>query len=596
MNYLVILESPNKIIKVKKYLEESFPEHKFNVQASMGHITELTIGNQKYPLGIKTENMAPIFNVSSSKVETVKKLKTSVSNVDKVILATDPDREGEAIAWHLQEQLECQNKAIRMTFNEITYDAIKQAFKQQGKIDLNLVYAQISRQELDRIIGFELSGFVMKQDNSLRSAGRVQSVALKLIVDVELERQKHNKLEYWTIKTKYKDENYINLVFDKHQNDIVEQKIITSEEMANQIKSELSSELKVVNIEVENFKENKYKPVTTSDVLQLANIKLDYSSQETTNYLQHLFENGYITYPRTDSTRLNPDFVEKVQNWIKQNCGENYVGNQKTVKSKDNIQDAHEAIRPTDIALSLEQAKKNMNYKEFVLYELIWQNTLFSLMAPSIGTTHKVAFNNNGYTFELEYDNYDFLSFYELTDEIIPTYDYQFEIGQIVQVQNDYELKQNFTKPKQRYNEATLIKKLEVEGVGRPSTYATILKTLLAREYVQYAKKSLVPTEKGIIVSQLLQKYFSDFINEKYTAEMETQLDQIANNQINHNEYLKRFYKHFMTKKSEVVNELNKDKPKCKKCNIGYIVPKTSRTGSKFLACDNFPNCKNIVS
>ncbi|AGM25510.1 type I DNA topoisomerase [Spiroplasma chrysopicola] len=596
MKYLVVLESPNKISKVKSYLEKVFPQHSFLVKASMGHITELVIKNEKYPLGIELDTMTPIFNVVENKKDTIKQLISFANEVDKVILATDPDREGEAIAWHLQEQLKCQNKTIRLTFNEITEKAIENAFSNPGQLDYQLVNAQQSRQMIDRIMGFKLSNLLQKAEN-LKSAGRVQSVALKLIVDTELERKEHNKLEYWTIKQEYKDKNEIELYLDQDGKEIVKDKVLNSQEKAEQVLSKITNNLVVKEIIETEFNKNIYNAYTTSGILQDANIDLNYSSEKTTNLLQHLFENGYITYPRTDSTRLNDDFVVAVHKFIATNYGQEYVGQYKLGKNKDNVQDAHEAIRPTNINLTLDKAKKEIsNHDEFKLYELIYNNTLYALMANETGVKYKVLFSNNGYTFKLNFKKYHFTSYYDLQEIVLDNFNYHFKVGEMITLESKWLAEQNFTKPSSRYTEHSLIKKLEIKGVGRPSTYATIMKTLINREYIKFDKKSIYPTDDGIKAHNLLQKYFSNIINEKYTADMEKVLDRIADGEINHIEFLKLFYNNFILDFNNATNMIFKDSVKCTKCDVGYIIQRKNYKGNYFKTCNNFPACKNIVS
>ncbi|WHQ37090.1 type I DNA topoisomerase [Spiroplasma sp. SV19] len=596
MKYLVILESPNKITKVKAYLEQAFPNHNFIVKASMGHITELAIKNQKYALGIDLETMTPVYNLLETKKDTVKQLHELSKKVDKVILATDPDREGEAIAWHLQEQLNCKNKAVRLIFNEITEKAVKEAFAKQSAINYSLVNAQQARQMIDRIMGFKLSGLLQKAVN-LKSAGRVQSVALKLVVERELERKEHNKLEYWTIKQEYQNGNDIELFLNKAKQEIVKEKVINSKTLADQILNELSNKLVVKEIMIENFSKNRYTPFTTSSILQYASVMLNFPSERTTSLLQHLFETGYITYPRTDSVRINDDFVLDTYEYIENNYGKEYVGSYKPKKLGENAQDAHEAIRPTNISLTVEQAKREIgNHSEFMLYELIYNNTLFALMANEVGKKYRVLFENNGYICKMDYKKYTFTSYYDLQEIALNSFDYQFEIGQILNLTTEWLAEQNFTKPNARYTEPNLIKKLEIEGVGRPSTYATVMKTLINREYIKFEKKSIVPTDNGIKAYTILQKYFANIINEKYTSEMEDILDHIADNKINKTEYLKLFYKNFILDYSNATNVIFKDSIKCSKCQIGYIIQRKSYKGNLFKACNNYPDCKNIVS
>ena len=538
---LVIVESPSKSKTIEKYLGKDY-----KVVASIGHIRDLATTG-KFGLGVDIDNgFKPNYINAKGKTKVINELKKDVKASDVVYLASDPDREGEAIAWHLKDVLKLKNYK-RVLFNEITHDKVIDAINNPTVIDDNLVKSQETRRILDRIIGFRLSKLLNAKIGA-KSAGRVQSVALKLIVDREREIQAFIPEEYWTITAHFKD---FDSVLFKYKKDDIELK---SEKEANDVLSKISENYVVESYDQKKKNKKSPLPFTTSTLQQVASNKLGFSAKRTMSTAQKLYEGidigtetvGLITYMRTDSVRLSDDFVKPTMKYIEEKYGKNYVGYVKSGKKKDGVQDAHEGIRPTSILRNPEKIKEYLSNDEYKLYKLIYARTLATLMADSIVNHTTVIFDNNDYKFKttgqvLIFDGYlKVYKDYESSEEK--------ELPQLGENETcttkDVEAEQHYTKPPARYTEASLIKALEEEGIGRPSTYATIIDTIKSkdRNYVVVEDKKFVPTEMGFETTDKLQEFFSDLINTEYTSNMETQLDEIADGDIEKNTVLTDFW------------------------------------------------------
>ena len=597
MKKLVIVESPAKTHTIGKYLGKDY-----KVVSSKGHIRDLSTTG-KYGLGVDVENdFKPTYTIISGKKKDVNALKKDVEASDIVYLATDPDREGEAISWHLYDALELDDDNYeRVVFNEITEPAVKEAFNHARKIDYNLVKSQETRRILDRIIGFRLSK-LMQSKTGGKSAGRVQSVALKLIVDREREILAFVPEEYWTITANF-SEFQANL--EKYNNEKLE---LHSKEEADRVLASLGTDYSIVSIEKKEKNKKGFMPFTTSTLQQACINKLNFNSTKTMRIAQKLYEGvdlenetvGLITYMRTDSTRLSEVFVAETFKYIKDNYGTSYVGSVKKSKKKENVQDAHEAIRPTSIYRTPQSVKKYLSNDEYKIYSIIYARALASLMKDAKVLATSVVLDNNNYQFKttgqiLIFDGY--LKVYgEYTtnnDVILPDFD---KYNGIVST-DDVTSEQKFTKPASRYTEATLIEEMERLGIGRPSTYAKTMETLRQRDYVSVEDKKFVPTEIGIETTDKLQEFFSNIINVEYTADMEEELDEIADAKLDNIKVLKRFYSEFEPLVKTAFTEMEKKAPvttgeSCPNCGSDLVIRK-GRYGS-FTACSNYPTCKYI--
>ena len=596
MKELVIVESPSKSKTIEKYLGKDY-----KVTSSKGHIRDLATTG-KYGLGVDIEdNFKPNYKAIKGKGKLITELKKEVKNYDDVILATDPDREGEAISWHLKDSLGLK-KYKRVVFNEITKDAIKVAFKSPRDIDMDLVHSQEARRILDRIIGFRLSKLMQSKTDG-KSAGRVQSVALKLIVDREREIEKFKSEEYWIINAMFSD---FDAVLTKYKNKKIE---IKSENEANDILSKLSNSFKIENIERKETKKRSRLPFTTSTMTQMASNRLGFTASKTMRIAQKLYEGidllnetvGLISYMRTDSVRLSDVFVNETKEFIKNKYGNEYIGYVKKVKKNDNVQDAHEAIRPTSILRTPESVKDYLDKDEFKLYNLIYIRTLASLMSDALIDKTNITFDNNDYKFKtngqiVKFDGYlkIYNSYEEVSDKTLP--DFSSYKSNVV-VSKKIEKEQHFTNPPSRYTEASLIKELEKLGIGRPSTYATIIDILKKRLYIEVNEKKFIPTKIGIQITDKLQEFFSDIINVEYTKDMESDLDKIADGEEVWYELLKRFYNDFDPLLNKAFKNMEKEEPEkvgetCPECGKDLVVRK-SKYGS-FVGCSGYPECKYI--
>ncbi|MGN1323557.1 MAG: type I DNA topoisomerase [Bacilli bacterium] len=595
---LVIVESPSKTKTIAKYLGP-----KYKVVSSKGHIRDLATTG-KYGLGIDVEDdFKPNYTVIKGKSSVIKELKKDASNSDTIYLATDPDREGEAISWHIYDALKLNdNNYKRVVFNEITHDAVINAFKTPRMIDMNLVKSQETRRMLDRIIGFRLSK-LMQSKTGGKSAGRVQSVALKLIVDREREINAFVPEEYWTITAKFPD---FEADLEKYNNKKIE---IKSQVEADEILNKLSKSFNIDGIEKKEKSKKGVLPFTTSSLQQACANKLNFGASKTMRIAQKLYESvdigtetvGLITYMRTDSTRLSDTFVSDVKSYITKNYGKEYVGSVKKTKEKQNVQDAHEAIRPTSILRTPESVKEYLSSDEYKVYSIIYYRALASLMCDAKVLATTITLENNGYLFKatgsvLVFDG--FLKVYQKymdnEDVVLPDLsDYKTNVI----IAEDILKEQHFTKPAARYTEASLIKELESLGIGRPSTYAKILETIKDRAYVQVKEKKFYPTEIGFETTDKLQEFFSNIINVKYTANMENELDLIAEDKEDYLKVLKTFYNDFEPLVKTAFEQMEKKAPEetgesCPLCGNPLVLRK-SRYGT-FTACSNYPTCKYI--
>ena len=595
---LVIVESPAKSKTIEKYLGSSY-----KVVSSIGHIRDLATTG-KYGLGIDIDNgFIPNYVPIKGKKKVITELKKLVKDADKVYLATDPDREGEAISWHLYDALGIKDsKYDRVLFYEITKDKVLEGIKNPRKIDYNLVKSQETRRFLDRIIGFRLSK-LMQSKTSGKSAGRVQSVALKLIVDREREIQSFVPEEYYSITAKFQD--FDSDLFKFKEEDI---SIKTLDEVKS-ILAKLQKDFIVESIESKTKNKISKLPFTTSTLQQEASTKLNFSAKKTMMLAQKMYDGidigtetvGLITYMRTDSVRLSDEFTSKTFQYIEENFGKDYLGYIKKAKKNDNVQDAHEAIRPTSILRTPDSLKKYLTNDEFKLYNLIYKRTLSSLMADAKTLATTIIFDNNSYKFKttgsvITFDGYlkVYGDFEDTKDNVLP--DLKDKLNQTIESE-EIIYEQHFTKPKPRYTEAKLIHEMEELGIGRPSTYATIMSNIKDRGYVNVEDKKFVPTEIGIEVTDKLQEYFSNIINVKYTANMEEDLDKIASGTLDNKKVLSDFYQIFDDTLKTAFKEMEKEKPvetgeMCPLCNSPLVIRK-GKFG-EFIACSNYPNCKYI--
>lgn len=598
MKKLVIVESPHKCKPIGAYLGSDY-----KVVSSKGHIRDLATSG-KFGLGVDVENdFAPNYIPIKGKKKDITNLKKDVKDSSFVYLATDPDREGEAISWHLKEALDIEeDKYERVTFNEITKDVVQNAFNSPRKIDDSLVKSQETRRILDRIIGFRLSK-LMQSKTGGKSAGRVQSVALKLIVDREREINSFIPEEYWTIEANF---NEFIATLEKYHGKKIE---IHGEKEANDIVESLSKSFKLESVDTKDTKKSSKPAFITSTLQRMAATSINFAPSKTMRIAQKLYEGveleketvGLITYMRTDSERLSPTFIEETHNFIKKKYGSEYIGTVKIPKGKKNTQDAHEAIRPTSIERTPESIKSYLSNEEYKLYKLIYDRALASLMASATSQSTTVILENNGYTFKttgsiLKFEGYlKIYSPYEETKDVILPDFANYKSGVIIA--EEINKLQHFTKPLPRFSESSLIKELESLGIGRPSTYATIVQTIKDRGYVTLEEKRFVPTEIGMETTDKLQEFFSGIVNVKYTANMESELDEIAEDKQNNIQVLHNFYDEFEPLVEKAFKDMEKKEAEktgesCPECGSDLVI-RQGRYG-KFTACSNYPTCKYI--
>lgn len=605
-DYLVIVESPAKAKTIKRYLG-----NKYEVKASMGHVRDLP----KSKMAVDVENdYQPTYITIRGKGPVIKDLKAAAKKVKKVYLAADPDREGEAIAWHLAHILEIdEHSDCRVVFNEITKPAIQEAFKHPRPINDNLVDAQQARRVLDRLVGYNISPLLWKKVKKGLSAGRVQSVALKLIIDREKEIKNFVPEEYWTIDGRFSinGETFTGQFYGMNN----EKTELKSQDDVNRVLEALSGEtFKVASVNKKERYRNPVPPFITSTLQQEAARKLNFRARKTMMVAQQLYEGvdigqrgatGLITYMRTDSTRISEVARAESAEYIQEKFGEAYVNRSVNKKKKaENAQDAHEAIRPTSVRNTPEDLKPYLSPDQYRLYKLIWERFLASQMAPAVLDTVRVDLQNGPVLFRATGSKIKFPGFMKVyiegTDdnrEEEETFLPDLEEGSTVKSEK-IEPKQHFTQPPPRYTEARLVKTMEELGIGRPSTYAPTIDTIQRRHYVVLEDKKFVPTELGEVVLELILEFFPKIIDVHFTAKMEAELDAIEEGKVEWITIIDRFYKEFEKRLKIAEQEMKKveikDEPAgetCERCGH-EMVYKMGRYG-KFLACSNFPECRN---
>ena len=605
---LIIVESPAKANTIKKFLGANT-----KVLASMGHIRDLP----KSKLGVDIEHdFEPEYINIRGKGDLIKSLKKEAKNADIVYLATDPDREGEAIAWHLAKILEIPEDSVcRVTFNEITKEAVKESIKQPRKIDMNLTDAQQARRVLDRIVGYKISPLLWKKVKPGLSAGRVQSVAVKLIVDRENEIRNFIPEEYWNIYATLLDEkskqDFVAKFYGKNDKKVELHKKEEVDEILANIKN---GKYIVTNIKNGEKKRTPAPPFTTSTMQQEASRKIGFTIKKTMSVAQGLYEGvripekgsvGLITYMRTDSTRISEEARVVAKEVITQTYGANYYENRYYRQNKD-AQDAHEGIRPTYIHITPDSIKDSLTADQYKLYKLIYNRFIASQMTAAVYDTISVDIDVNEYKFKASGQNLKFKGFMTLyvegndskEDEEESTNIPKLELNQEVKKEK-LDAKQSFTEPPARYTEASLVKELETKGIGRPSTYSPIITTIIERRYIEKDKKQLVPTQLGEVVNTLLTENFTDIIDVTFTARVEDEFDEVAEGKEEWKQILREFYPPFEKELEKVDKELEHVKledevsdVKCDKCGRMMVI-KMSRYG-KFLACPGYPECKNV--
>ena len=605
---LIIVESPAKANTIKRFLGGNT-----KVVASMGHIRDLP----KSKMGVDIEHdFEPEYINIRGKGDLIKALKKDAKDAKQIYLATDPDREGEAIAWHLAHILGIPEDSVcRVTFNEITKETVKESMKKPRKIDMNLTNAQQARRVLDRIVGYKISPLLWKKVKPGLSAGRVQSVAVKLIVDRENEIRNFIPEEYWNIYATLLDEKSKKEFEAKFYGKDGKKIDLHKKEEVDEILANIENGKYIVtNVKLGEKKRTPAPPFTTSTMQQEASRKLGFSLKKTMSVAQGLYEGvkipekgtvGLITYMRTDSTRISVEAREAAKEEITKTYGTAYYENRYYKKSSE-AQDAHEAIRPTYINISPESIRTSLTLDQYRLYKLIYNRFLASQMAPAVFDTINVDIDVNKYNFKASGQNLKFKGFMVLYVEgndsnenddenvMLP----MLEAGQEVK-KKKLNPKQSFTEPPARYTEASLVKELEAKGIGRPSTYSPIITTILERRYVEKDKKQLVPTELGEVVNKLLIENFSDVVNVEFTAKVENEFDDVASGKEEWKQVLRDFYPQFEQEVEKVDKELEHVKledevtdVKCEKCGRNMVV-KIGRYG-KFLACPGYPECKNV--
>ncbi len=606
---LVIVESPAKAKTISKFLGR-----KYKVKASVGHIRDLP----KSSLGIDIDNnFQPKYITIRGKGPVVQELKKEAKKSKKVFLATDPDREGEAISWHLAYLLGIdENEPVRIEFNEITKEAIEKAIKKPRVIDKNLVDAQQARRVLDRLVGYKISPLLWRKIKRGLSAGRVQSVAVKLICDREKEIENFVPEEYWSIKAiMEKDDDRFEATFYGILNNGKEEKIeLTNKEKVEEIVSSLDKDSFIVKeVKKGSKKRNPNPPYITSTLQQDASRRLGFSTKKTMAIAQQLYEGidikgegtvGLVTYIRTDSTRISTEAINMAKDFIIENFGKEYSNGGKNYSNKKKeAQDAHECIRPTSIFRKPDDIKDSLTKDQYLLYDLIWKRFISSQMSPAIYDTLSLKLVSNNNLFKasgskLKFDG--FMKVYGVGKQ--NEKEEKAEIPLLVEGEKikarEIKPEQHFTQPPARYTEATLIKTLEELGIGRPSTYSPIISTILNRNYVTIKNKAFYPTELGILVNELLEEYFKDIVDVKFTADLEEKLDEIAEGNYSWQSVVEDFYSHFEKVLKRAEEEISNIKIEdevtdeiCEKCGRNMVI-KYGRYG-KFLACPGYPECKN---
>ena len=606
-NYLVIVESPAKAKTIERYLGK-----KYKVKASMGHVIDLP----KSQMGVDVDNDYALKYITiRGKGDILKELRKEAKKADKIYLAADPDREGEAIAWHLAHALKMdENSDCRVVFNEITKDAIKESFKNPRKIDHDLVNAQQARRVLDRLVGYNISPLLWKKVKKGLSAGRVQSVAVKLIIDRENEIKNFIPEEYWSIESTFfkEKESFTGKFYGIDGKKLELKDDAAVKEVLGKIEGK---QFHIDKVNKRERKRNPAKPFITSTLQQEAARKLNFRARKTMMVAQQLYEGidlgrkaggitGLITYMRTDSTRISESAKQEAHQLIEDKFGKQYIGPRKKVKNQEGAQDAHEAIRPTSVMRDPQSLKGILNNDQFKLYKLIYERFLASEMAPAVMDTMTVHLLNNGVEFRATGSKVKFDGFMKVyiegTDSNKKEEEkYLPDLNEGEQVHFEkMEPNQHFTQPPPRYTEATLVGTLEKQGIGRPSTYAPTLETIQNRGYVRLDNRRFIPTELGEIVVDILKEYFPEITNVDFTAGMEANLDLIEEGKEEWIRVIDEFYKDFEVRLVKAEKEMEsieiKDEPvgiDCEKCGHPMVY-KLGRYG-KFMACSNFPDCRN---
>ncbi len=605
---LVIVESPTKAKTISRFLGRDFV-----IKSSNGHIRDLP----KSKMGVDIEHdFEPHYVIPTKSRKLVNQLKKEAENASAIFFATDEDREGEAISWHLTQIFGTpEDKIHRITFDEITETAIKKAITQPRQVDKNMVNAQQARRVLDRLVGYELSPFLWKKIFKGLSAGRVQSAALRVIVEREREIEAFKPKEYWLIEADFEKTDHSKPQLTARLHKINGQKVdkfeIKNQPEANKITEALSNAgYKIDNVELKQLKRLPYAPFTTSTLQQEANIKYGFSSRQTMYLAQQLYEGvalgkdgsvGLITYMRTDSVNLSSKFLNEAKDFITQTFGKEYaLSSPRYFKKKQRLaQEAHEAIRPTDVRRTPESIKDCLDARMFKIYSIIWRRAVASQMPDAqIDQTAIDVVSTNNYTFRTTGSTIRFDGFYKVypnnqKDVILPSV----KKGELINLL-ELKIQQKFTEPPARYSEAGLVKILEEYGIGRPSTYAPTISTLLSRKYIEKEQRRLKPTEMGFLVNDVLVEHFPQIVDYKFTAQMEENLDEIAAGKKDWVPVIKDFYTPFKDnlrkKESEVSKKALTEKSTdevCEKCGQPMVI-KMGRFG-KFLACSGFPECKN---
>lgn len=593
---LVIVESPTKCHTIKNYLGDNYM-----VEATKGHVRELATSG-KGGLGVDVENgFKPTYTIPSRQIPTINKLKEDMKKCDEVILATDPDREGEAIAWHVCEVLGLDVKTTkRLEFHEITKEAITDAINNPRTIDMDIVSSQEARRILDRIIGFKLSNLIFRKIKS-KSAGRVQTAALKLVCDLDKKIADFVKEKYYSFDVKVsKDNKEYNLTFDGIKNS---KDKLTDLNVANDILSSLDDKLIVKNVKKSVVKKEAKQPFSTSDLQQECNIKYGYDTTRTMKVAQSLYEGvkindqyrGLITYMRTPSRDLSDTFRFKGINYIKNTFGDEYLGKFKKKKEVS----PHECIRPLSTSLTPDSIKDYLSIEQYKVYSLIYNRTISSLMSPRVDEVLTVSFEVGNALFHFDVMNTIFQGYEilykdeKLNKNVLPS----FVDGDEFLVLSK-ELKEKETLPPSHFTEAKLVKAMEEEGIGRPSTYAPTIYLIKNRKYVVTEKKNLIASEQGIKTEHILEKYFPNIINLKYTSSMEAKLDDISEGKEDRLKMLNEFYGPFSKEVEDAYKKIYIDEPIetgefCPKCGAPLVI-RTSKKGDEFIGCKNFPTCKYI--
>lgn len=598
-NKLVIVESPAKAKTIEKILGKTY-----KVLSSYGHIIDLP----KTKIGVDVkDNFKPSYNTIKGKGDIVKQLKDAAKKADKVYLASDPDREGESIAWHIANALKLdQNENNRIEFNEITERAIKEAVKKPRKIDINKVNSQQARRILDRLVGYEISPFLWKMISPNTSAGRVQSVALKIICELEDKIKSFIPEKYWEVKGVFENKYDLNLY--KVDNEKIDK--LKDEEKLIKVKATQKKDYTVISSKISSKTKNPPLPLKTSTLQQLASSYLGFSASKTMSVAQKLYEGveikgehkGLITYMRTDSTRISDEAKEMAKDYIIKNFGKEYLGNSSKVKKDSKkIQDAHEGIRPTNINLIPEDIMQFLDKDQFKLYNLIWQRFLISQLAAMKYEQFEYILKREEIEFRGSINKIIFDGYYKIfkEEEDLPIGDFpDIKEGDIFNL-TKLNIKEDFTKPPSRLTESSLVKTLETEGIGRPSTYASIIETLKKREYVEIKNKSFIPTDIGYEVKTKLDKYFPNIMNIKFTAKLEDELDEVDEGEKNWIDLLNVFYKELQEYEERCKLALNKELERVVESDVKskegdyYLIMKIGRFG-KYLASPDPESKENI--